>query len=104
MLTTSRTLLDRLRDRGDAQAWHLWVSVYEPWLRGWLTRQRLQPADADDVLQDVLVAVRQGLPAFQHNGRAGAFRAWLRTILARQTRSFWRSRQRQAEPPPEWLD
>src|SRR5262249_11593329 len=29
MLTTSRTLLDRLRDRNDAQAWHLWVSVYE---------------------------------------------------------------------------
>src|SRR5262249_15796594 len=104
MLTTSRTLLERLRDQHDAQAWHLWVSVYEPWLRGWLGRHRLQPADVDDVLQNVLVGVRQGLQTFTHDGRAGAFRAWLRGILARQVSLFFRKRQRQAEPAPAWLD
>jgi len=50
------------------------------------------------------MAVRQGLPAFSHNGRPGAFRAWLRTILVRQARLFWRSRERQAEAAPDWLD
>jgi RNA polymerase sigma-70 factor (ECF subfamily) len=104
MLTTSRTLLERLRDAHDAHAWRLWVNVYEPWLRDWLSRQGLQAADADDVLQNVLVAVRQGLAAFDHNGRPGAFRAWLRTILVRQVRLFWRRRPRQAEPAPDWLE
>jgi RNA polymerase sigma-70 factor, ECF subfamily len=104
MLTTSRTLLDRLRDSHDAQAWHLWISVYQSWLRDWLERQGLQSADVDDVLQCVLMAVRQGLLAFDHNGRPGAFRAWLRTILARQVRLFWRKRRRQVEPAPDWLD
>src|SRR5262245_5176656 len=104
MLTTSRTLLARLQDRQDAQAWHLWISVYEPWLRGWLVGRGLQAADADDVLQNVLMGVRHGLPEFQHNGQPGAFRAWLRAILANQANRFWRSRRRQTEPPPGWLD
>src|SRR5215218_6206996 len=104
MLTTSRTLLARLREGNDAQAWHLWVSVYEPWLRSYLTGRRLQPADADDVLQNVLLAVRQSLPAFRHDGRPGAFRAWLRVILVNQLRLFWRRRDRRTEPSPAWLD
>jgi RNA polymerase sigma-70 factor (ECF subfamily) len=95
MLTTSRTLLDRLRDRQDAQAWQLWLTVYEPWLRDWLSRNRLQPADVDDLLQNILVVVSQKLPAFVHNGRPGAFRAWLRGILVHELRYFLRGRQRQ---------
>ncbi len=53
MLTTSRTLLDRLKDRHDAQAWQLWLTVYEPWLGA----NRFQPADIDDLLQNILVVV-----------------------------------------------
>jgi RNA polymerase sigma-70 factor (ECF subfamily) len=103
MVTTSRTLLDRLRQGQDRQAWRLWVSVYEPWLRSYL-ESRLQPADTDDVLQNVLVAVRQGLPAFQHNGRPGAFRKWLRTILVSQTSLFWRRLDHRTVPFPSWVD
>jgi RNA polymerase sigma-70 factor (ECF subfamily) len=32
------------------------------------------------------------LPAFEHNGRAGAFRAWLRGITVNLLREFWRDR------------
>jgi RNA polymerase sigma-70 factor (ECF subfamily) len=95
MLTTSRTLLDRIKDRQDAQAWQLWLTVYEPWLRDWLGRNQLQPADVDDLLQNILVVVSRKLPAFVHNGQPGAFRAWLRSILVHELRSFLRGRQRQ---------
>jgi RNA polymerase sigma factor (sigma-70 family) len=109
MLVTSRSLLERLQDRGDARAWQRLMSVYEPWLRGWLSRVALQPADADDVLQDVLVVVSEKLPEFVHNGRPGAFRTWLRTILTLRVRHFLRTRQnRQAlgapHPLADWLD
>ena len=50
MLATSHSLLERLHDRGDTQAWIRLLNVYEPWLRGWLSRHDLQPADAEDVL------------------------------------------------------
>lgn len=95
MLTTSKTLLERLR-QGDARAWDLWVTVYEPWLRDYLLRNRLQPSDADDVLQNVLIDAHRGLAAFRHNGRRGAFRKWLKTILRRRlTESFSRAPPRE---------
>jgi len=71
MLTTSRTLLDRLRNQQDPHAWRGWLSVYEPWLRDWLGRQHFQPADTDDLLQNILVVVSRKLPAFVHNGQRG---------------------------------
>jgi RNA polymerase sigma-70 factor (ECF subfamily) len=93
MVVTPRSLLERLNDRADAEAWRRMLSVYEPWLRGWLTRQGLQPADVEDLLQDVLLAVSQELPGFVHNGRNGAFRCWLKAILSNRLRHFLRTRQ-----------
>jgi RNA polymerase sigma-70 factor (ECF subfamily) len=105
MITTSRSLLDRLRNPQDSQAWQLWLTVYEPWLRDWLRMHQLQPADIDDLLQNILVVVSQKLSAFVHNGQPGAFRTWLRRILVHEVRYFLRGRQRQAaETPSDWLD
>jgi RNA polymerase sigma-70 factor (ECF subfamily) len=102
-------LLERLQDRADVQAWQRLLAVYEPWLRGWLSRTALQPADRDDVLQDVLVVVSQKLPEFRHSGQPGAFRSWLRLILTNRVRQFLRGRQRQhalvaLQPLTDWLD
>jgi RNA polymerase sigma factor (sigma-70 family) len=103
MLTTSRTLLERLRNPHDPHAWRGWLHVYEPWLRDWLGRHHFQPADTDDLLQNILVVVSRKLSTFVHNGQAGAFRAWLRNILVREVRSFWRQHQ-PADVSSDWLD
>jgi len=90
-------LLDRLQSHNDPEAWQRLLAVYQPWLRGWLSRYRLQPADVDDLVQNTLTVVHKALPAFQHNGQQGAFRTWLRTILINQVRHFLRTqRQRQS--------
>lgn len=93
MPETSQSLLQRLQTQQDSQAWQRLVAVYEPWLRGWLRQRQLQPADADDLVQDILMVVHQKLPAFVHNGQTGAFRAWFRTILVNQVRHFLRTRR-----------
>ncbi len=93
MSATSATLLERLRDRADAEAWQRLVDLYSPLLSGWLRRHALQEADVDDLVQEVLVTVAREAPRFQHSGRPGAFRHWLRTILANRLREFWRSRR-----------
>jgi RNA polymerase sigma-70 factor (ECF subfamily) len=109
MFPTSKSLLERLRDRADDEAWHRLLSVYEPWLRGWLSRHDLQAADVEDMLQEILAVVSEKLPQFVHNGQPGAFRSWLRTILTNRVRHFLRGqRNRQAALPAEplagWLD
>ncbi|HEY7428636.1 MAG TPA: sigma-70 family RNA polymerase sigma factor [Gemmataceae bacterium] len=95
MSATSATLLERLRDRSDAEAWQRLVELYTPLLSGWLRRHALQAADVDDVVQEVLAVVAREAPHFRHSGRTGAFRHWLRTILANRLREFWRARHTQ---------
>lgn len=92
MNETSLSLLDRVRSTAGDDAWPRLVEVYSPLLRSWLTRFEIESADADDLVQEVLLAVSRELPAFQHSGRVGAFRNWLRTILVHRVRNFWRSR------------
>lgn len=94
MLETSLSLLDRLRESSDDADWTRLVEAYSPLLRAWVLRADVQAADADDLVQEVLLVVHRELPAFQHNQRCGAFRSWLRQIVVHRLRNFWRSRGR----------
>ena len=46
--------------------------------------------DLEDLSQEVLLSVVKHLPGFQHSGRRGAFRSWLRTIVCSRTADYWR--------------
>jgi RNA polymerase sigma-70 factor (ECF subfamily) len=87
---TSLSLLDRLGDRTDADAWSRLVGLYTSVLHTWLRSAGLQPADCDDLTQRVLEVLVRRLPTFEHSGRPGAFRAWLRGITTNLLREFWR--------------
>jgi RNA polymerase sigma-70 factor (ECF subfamily) len=95
MSATSISLLDRLRREPSGTSWTRFVDLYGPLLLRWLRHHGARPQDADDLVQEVLSVVVRELPAFQHNQRPGAFRAWLRTILVNRLRAFWRARQSQ---------
>jgi RNA polymerase sigma-70 factor (ECF subfamily) len=92
MPDTSVSLLDRLRDSPEAASWQRLVDLYIPHIQGWLRRHGVQPADADDLAQDVLAVLVRELPGLHHQ-RTGAFRSWLRTITVNRLRNFWRAQQ-----------
>jgi RNA polymerase sigma factor (sigma-70 family) len=93
MTDTSLSLLDELRTGGDSVAWERLVGLYSPLLHHWINRyDTLQPADVDDLVQDVLLAVSREIQRFDHRGQAGAFRGWLKAILLNRLRGFWRTR------------
>src|SRR6516165_5444861 len=89
---TSLSLLDRARDCDDGDAWRRLVTLYTSLLQTWLHAAGLQPADRDDLTQRTLEVLVRRLPRFAHNGRPGAFRAWLRGITVNLLRAFWRGR------------
>ncbi len=93
MAETSATLLERLSDRSDSVAWRRLVDLYAPLINTWLRRHGVSPDDADDLAQEVLQVVVREISRFQHNGRVGAFRAWLRTITINCLRQSLRSRR-----------
>jgi RNA polymerase sigma factor (sigma-70 family) len=96
MFETSHTLLEQLSNESDPAAWQQLVELYSPLLRGWIDRYEVQPADADDLIQDVLLVIMRELPSFQHNKWPGAFRSWLKGIVVNRLRNFWRARGRGA--------
>ncbi len=91
MSDTPVSLLERLRLRPDADSWRRLVDLYTPLIRDWLRRQDVQPADVDDLTQEVLGTVARELPHFHHDLRRGAFRRWLRTVTVNRLRNFWRA-------------
>jgi RNA polymerase sigma-70 factor (ECF subfamily) len=99
MAQTSASLLDRLSDRADSEAWSRLVELYSPLIRGWLKRYELSESDADDLSQTVLAAVVANLANFRHNGRVGAFRTWLRTIAVNTARQKFRLDRKAANSP-----
>jgi RNA polymerase sigma-70 factor (ECF subfamily) len=85
-LNTSATMLARVQDPADREAWNAFVARYGPRIRQWCRRWNLQDADAEDVTQDVLLRIAQRLRDFRYDP-ARSFRAWLKTV----TRHAWRN-------------
>jgi RNA polymerase sigma-70 factor (ECF subfamily) len=88
---TALSLFARLDDSDPDEGWRRLVALYSPLLQAWLAAAGLQPADRDDVGQRVLEVLVRRLPDFEHNGRRGAFRTWLRGITVNLLREFWRN-------------
>ena len=86
---TPLSLLERICN-SERDAWRALVTIYDPLLRRWLRAASLQPADEDDLTQQILAVLVRKLPTFRHNGRDGAFRAWLRSITLLEVAEFQR--------------
>ena len=93
MHTTSASLLQRLRQPGEQEAWDRFVKLYTPLLYHWARRAGLHEPDAADLVQDVFVALLRKLPEFTYDPQR-SFRSWLRTV----TLNHWRNRCRQRVP------
>jgi RNA polymerase sigma-70 factor (ECF subfamily) len=87
-LVTRPSLLLRVRDARDADAWRTFVSIYAPLVYRYCCRHGLQDADASDLCQEVLEKVARTIRSFEYNPERGLFRNWLLTITRRQITQF----------------
>ena len=91
---TRPTLLMRLRNVEDAEAWREFVRLYTPLVFRHCARQGLQEADAADVAQEVMRVASQAMPEFQYDAQRGKFRGWLlQTTRHRLYKFFDRQRR-----------
>ena len=84
--TTSETLLRDLAARPDSPRAEEFARLYEPVLRRYVAASRIghapiQPADRDDLVQEVFLAVRSALPGFRYVPGRSSFRAYLRRAV-----------------------
>jgi len=77
-------LLARLQDSGDVSAWAEFESIYRPAIYRFVRRRNLQPADADDLTQQVMIAVAKKVEQWDPE-HTGSFRAFLLTVARNMT-------------------
>ena len=72
-MQTRPSLLIRLRDVGDADAWRTFVTIYAPLVHRFGRRHGLQDADAADLTQDVLGEVCRAIRSFEYQPARDVF-------------------------------
>ena len=78
---TAPSLLFRLRDPDDGTAWQSFVDLYSPLVYNFCRYRKLQPSDAADVTQEVLLRVAKAMRKFEYDRSQGMFRDWLARIV-----------------------
>ena len=91
---TRFSLIGRLRDHEDEQAWSDFVQLYEPLIFRIARRRGLQHADAAEVTQEVLGRVANAVDRWQPDPAQGSFRGWLYRITRNLTIDYLRKDRR----------
>ncbi len=77
---TNVSLLIRIRDSGDREAWEQFSSIYRPAIVRFAKQKGLQNADAEDLTQHVLLSVSRSIQSWQPDSNRASFRTWLNRV------------------------
>ncbi|MCA9232983.1 MAG: sigma-70 family RNA polymerase sigma factor [Planctomycetales bacterium] len=94
MPPTSQSLLSQMRVH-DQKAWSRFVSTYCPAIYTNCRKVGLQAAIAQDICQEVLLAVVNGIGGFQKVSPSDSFRGWLYRITANKISDHFRKAKKQ---------
>lgn len=75
--STRSSVLAAIRDPANRSAWERFFDQYAPYLYALAIRRGLRHADAEDVVQTVLVEVAAKIPSFSYDRAKGRFHSWL---------------------------
>ena len=81
---TRASLILRLQDAEDVAAWEEFVGIYSPVIFRVAIGHGFQAADAENVVQEVLLAVARSVTQWLARTDRGSFRAWLLRIARNQ--------------------
>lgn len=77
---TRGSLLLRLRDRSDEDAWREFGQIYRPVILRYARGKGMQQEDAEDLAQQVLLAVSRAVERWEVDARRASFRTWLHRV------------------------
>ena len=78
---TRPSLIVRLRRCDDEPAWEEFVAIYRPAIVRVAMLRGLQPTDAEDLAQQVLLSVARSVPKWEQDAQRAKFRTWLGRIV-----------------------
>ena len=94
LIPTRQTLLSRLKDWQDQASWREFFDTYWRLLYGVALKAGLTEAEAQDVVQETMLAAARKMPGFTYDPAKDSFKGWLLTVtrwtIADQFRKRWK--------------
>lgn len=104
MITTSESLLGRLKALDRHDAWQEFYRLYWGAILRYARKLGLDEHGAQEVLQETMVALMRILPGFAYDRRKGRFRNFLLTIVHRKSLAALRRTRRERDTRAPWED
>ena len=99
-------MLSRLRDLDDSDSWRAFFETYWRLIYNVARKGGLADDEAQDVVQETVIAVARKMPEFHYDPARGSFKQWLLLITRRRIHDHFRRRYRaalRAEDPADDL-
>jgi RNA polymerase sigma-70 factor (ECF subfamily) len=96
---TRPSLLRRLKDTGDEQSWQEFNDLYGKLIFGFALKAGLTETEAQEVVQETLIAAAKNLPEFRYDPKVCAFKTWLLNLSHWRVKDQLRKRARTVPAP-----
>lgn len=93
LIPTRATLIQRLKNWQDQSSWQDFFDTYWHLIYGVATKRGLSQSEAQDVVQETMVAVAKHMPTFTYDPAIGSFKAWLLNMTRWRIADQLRKRQ-----------
>jgi RNA polymerase sigma-70 factor (ECF subfamily) len=100
LIPTRATLLVRLKDWQDQASWKDFFDTYRTLILGVALKAGLTRSEADEVVQETMIAVARYIPDFHYNQATGSFKSWLLNMTRWRILDQLRKRPPVATPLP----
>jgi RNA polymerase sigma-70 factor (ECF subfamily) len=100
LMRTRTTLINRLKNWQDQASWEAFFETYWRLIYGVAVKSGLTETEAQDVVQETMIAVAKHMPNFQYDRNVGSFKAWLMNMTRWRISDQFRQRDLVNRPHP----
>lgn len=90
---TRASLLVRIKNRDDVEAWRQFYELYSPLLARYAAARGLSREDIEDVQATCYEAIVRQIQDFEYDPARGRFKSWLKTLVSRRVADLLRRRR-----------
>ncbi|MFD2276858.1 sigma-70 family RNA polymerase sigma factor [Rubritalea spongiae] len=104
MNTTRLTLIQRVQDPENQDAWKTFSTAYQDYITSILVKVGVKPNEVDDLSQDILLILWKQLPKFDYKPHEVKFRTWLYSVIRNTALSYFRSKNSEQKRIKKYFD
>lgn len=94
LIPTRASLLGRLKDWDDNASWRDFFNTYWKLIYGFALQRGLTHSEAEEVVQETVLAVAKGIQGFTYDPAKCAFKTWLLTVTRSKIANQFKKRAR----------